>query len=182
MQWAQLLPGCNCCASLLHSCCQEIGIAQPLVGISVGSTHKQWTVNEGLLEKWFSQWWKVWWSSGEEWGKRQIQAFSQRLSSSPSLGPVGELEGLENRLGYGLQDSRALIRAVHSAWQQALRQHWISVPSPSLQPNSSGRLPCCSQWDLAFPPSHLGGLRSLTFSWVGHLAPSMMTAGQGLGT
>ena len=182
MQWAQLLPGCNCCASLLHSCCQEIGIAQPLVGISVGSTHKQWTVNEGLLEKWFSQWWKVWWSSGEEWGKRQIQAFSQRLSSSPSLGPVGELEGLENRLGYGLQDSRALIRAVHSAWQQTLRQHWISVPSPSLQPNSSGRLSCCSQWDLASPPSHLGGLRSLTFSWVGHLAPSMMTAGQGLGT
>ena len=35
----------------------------------------------------------VWWPSGGEWGKRQIQAFSWRPSSSSSLGPAGKLEG-----------------------------------------------------------------------------------------
>ena len=37
-----------------------------------------------------------------------------------------------------------------------------------------------SLWDLLHPC--LGGLRSLRVGWVGCLAPSVMTAGQGLGT
>ena len=38
----------------------------------------QWALptGEGPLQKWLRQGWVLWWSSGREWGKRQIQAFS----------------------------------------------------------------------------------------------------------
>ena len=178
MPWAQPSPGFNCCASLLpfllpgNRYCSAIG--WHLSWLHLQAMNCQWGTIRQVIQPMVGSVW----STGGEWGKRHIQAFSQRLSSSPSLGPVGEIEGLGNRLGYGLQDSRALIRAIHSAWQQC----WTSVPSPSLQPNSSSRQPGCSRWDLVFPLSHLGGLRSLRASWVSHLAPSVMTAGQGLGT
>ena len=88
-------------------------------GASVGPAHKHLTVNEPpfivLLSYWSApqcalptsncQWGTIrevsvmWWSSGGKWGKRQIQAFSWRPSSSPSLGPAGKIEGPGNRLG-----------------------------------------------------------------------------------
>ena len=52
-------------------------------------------------------------------------------------------------------------------------------PSSPLSPDGSGTA-WASLW-LSVSPS-LGGLRSLGAGWVGHLAPSVTTAGQGLGT
>ena len=119
--WAQSSEESHCCASFLttlllgnRSCwniawclrklhpqaanCQWVTIhcpAQLLISTTVGPAHSycQWgTIGEVIKSR------VVWWSSDGEWEKRQIQALFWRGWRSPSLGPVGELEGPGNRL------------------------------------------------------------------------------------
>ena len=69
---------------------------------------------EGPLEKRLSQGLVVWWSSGGEWGKRQIQAFSWR---PPSLPPCA------------------------SGWagrsREQIGNYVLRAPEPSLRPSTS---------------------------------------------
>ena len=74
-----------------------------------------------------------------EWGKRRIPVFFPRPSSSPSLGPVGQMGGPKNRLGAVYCRTFQSPHQGHSlVLAQALRQRWTSPPSWSLRPNSHG--------------------------------------------
>ena len=110
-EWVQPLAASHYCASLLHTlllgnrswsadawCLSAPRLQatnlQPMKGCQLSFSaigqHRSGpliTVNEGSLGKWFNQGSVVWWLSGGEWGKRQIQVFSWRLSSLPSFGP-----------------------------------------------------------------------------------------------
>ena len=108
----------------------------------------QVTVSEEPLGKWLRKRSLVWWSSGGAWSKRQIQGLSWRSSSSPSLGPAGELEGPGDRLGATPRGLQGLHRP-STTHGPGLEERWTSPPSLSLWPNSSGRLP--DLWDLVSP-------------------------------
>ena len=101
---------------------------------------KQLTGNEQPLPGPFSQWSSEWWSSGREWGKRQILAFSVGLPTYLASGwwvswGGGGWQGTGNRLhGCVLHGSRLLAKAPQPlSW-------WICFPFPSLRLNGSGSL------------------------------------------
>ena len=121
-----------------------------------------------------------WWSWGGQWGKGQIPVFSLRLSHSPGLGSAGEL-GVQGP-GWGLCPAglQSPPQGHPLAVAQALRSS-EPCPHPSLfDPIAVAVYLYHSLWDLLCPP--LGGLRSMTAGWIGCLTPSVMTAGQCVGT
>ena len=98
---------------------------------------------------------------------------------SRSLGPVGELEVPRNRLGMTSCSAPEPSLRPSSSLGPGLEERWISPPSLSLQPTSSGHLPG--------PQSLKTGLLTWTAwwdrtFWVGWLAPSRTRAGQNVGT
>ena len=70
------------------SCYLATGPAQPLVGITVGPSHKQPTVKEQALEKDSANSWGEWWLSSSERGKRRILDFPS--GPSKAHGPSGQ--------------------------------------------------------------------------------------------
>ena len=121
----------------------------------------------------------VWLSSAGKWAKKQIQAFFRRAWRSPSLRPVGELEGTGNRLGTTSCSALEPSLRPSSSLGPGLEERWTSPPSLSLQPTSSGHFPG--------PQSLRTGLLTWTACgdrtcWVGCLAPSRMRAVQNVGT
>ena len=157
----------------LGMCCapyhQALLTAEPLVEScsAIGRCHSAplspesncpWTTLSGLFNQW-----EGWWSSGGEWGKRWMLAFSPG-PSYPASSQWLSWRGPGNRLGgCVLQGSRALAMAAH--WLGPGLEAAVNLsPSPTLWPNGSshlhrmqsvGRVPCC-----------LGSLRSLRASWV----------------
>ena len=83
----------------------------------------------------------VWWSSAGKWAKKEIQAFFRRAWRSPSLRPVGELEGTGNRLGTTSCSALEPSLRPSSSLGPGLEEQWTSPPSLSLQPTSSGHFP-----------------------------------------
>ena len=121
----------------------------------------QWATPMTLLRHWTAQQWApptsnqvlrmdssegiqpkvACWSSGEEWDKRWILAFSLGPFSSSGLWSVRELGHQENRLGTMFCRTSEPSSSPPLALAQALRQQWTSPPSLSLGPNSSSGLP-----------------------------------------
>ena len=102
-----------------------------------------------------------------EWGKRRIPVFFPRPSSSPSLGPVGQMGGPKNRLGAVYCRTFQSPHQGHSlVLAQALRQRWTSPPSWSLRPNSHGGV---------VVPDGTQGIRGLSLPGAGLHAPLRQT-------
>ena len=100
--------------------------------------------------------------------------------SLPGLRPAGELERPRNRLGAVSCRAPQPSSRLSTGWVQVLRQ-WctslaISVSATSEQRQSAWVIDCGS-W-----PPPFGWPEEQRASWVGYLAPSVMTAGQDLGT
>ena len=167
----QLLARSCCCAVLPQIHYQAAVTMRPLMvtnplDATVGPFPKQVTVSEWplvvllshcLAPRWalpqvsncqwaaisgpFGQRLVEWWSSGGEWGKRRIPAFSPGPSNSPGLRPAGDLGG-QGR-GWvlcptGLQSPRqGHLLAGPRPWGS---NEWTSPSSLPLQPHGIGHL------------------------------------------
>ena len=156
------------------------GPAQPLGGASVSPAHKQPMVKKGLLVKGF--WTAVeWWLWGGEWGKRWIPAQPSPWGPPAHLAWASRWVGPQ-RTGLGcsglLQSSEPSSRSPTSLGP-GLEATVNLFPHPCVCDLTAVAV-CLGYilWGLVSP---LSGLRSLRANWVGHLAPSVMTAGHGVG-
>ena len=152
------------------------GAAQPLVGGAVCPSHKQPTVSKRPLVAHSA--------SGQRSGgcqpESEVRGRSRLHQASPSLGSVGELGVPENRLGTVSCRSPETLPRSPTGQAQPLRRWWTSAQSLSLQTKSSSRLPGAQ---FVGPAS---AIQMALDMWgpVGSqvLTPSVMTAGQCLGT
>lgn len=125
----------------LGMCCapyyQVLLTAEPLVEScsAIGRCHSAplspvsncpWTTLSGP----FNQWWEGWWSSGREWGKRWILAFSPGPSHSASSQWLS-WRGPGNRLAAVSCRAPELWPWLPTGQAQALRRLWTS-PHPQL--------------------------------------------------
>ena len=182
-RWMETLPigrqqsAAKCSPSLGCSC--ELLLCTPLPG-----NQSQSAVGNGPLPQASNcQWVTVSgntqprWSSGRQWGKRWIPAFSAGPSSSSSLGPAGDL----GAQGTGGRLCPAVLQSPHRGTPAAGPRPWGSGdPLPASATSRQLSLLGRDLQDLHAP--HMGHLSSLRAGWVGCLVPSALMAEQGLRT
>ena len=151
-------------------CYQAVGPAQKLVDALVQTTIREPQLGRGCRQQR---------SGGSE--EREVRGGSW---PSPQGPPAHLLWG--QQVSWGSRE-QAGGRCPAGPWRpQQGCPHWLG-PGFEAAVNLSPIHPCLCDHLPGSPSmgpglSTLGGLRSLRASWVGHLAPSAMTTGQGLGT